>query len=240
MKKTRLVVSTILAIAAAGFTAMAGTLNNNTDANGALAVNGVVQTTASTVTQISDQSYNHIATQAVEAYRNALINNTWNTCGVRAEKFAVVDIFHDGVPEVFALAEDTVHDDREIYFSTILHYNNGLQLIHPDGDERSIFGAVNLEDGRVNADHTTRGYHDLYQFDGVTIIEKDYMSSAHLTEDEYLYKLQNQYANLHGINYVDFTQENLDTYLSGNGMETGVSASGYYDEELSLMTGSYS
>ena len=189
--------------------------NNSVDANGAWVVNGTVQTKETAAAHNSDQNSNQAAAQAVAAYREALLNNTLNTCGVPAKQFAVVDIFNDGVPEVLALAKDNVHDDHGIYFSTIMFYKNGLQTIWPDGGRREIFSSVDTNNGQFCTIHSMRSYVFLYQFDGEKLTEIDNNGS-----DDFEDKISDENK---GIEYVDFTQENLDKYLSGNGTVTGFS-----------------
>lgn len=194
--------------------------NYTVDSNGAWVINGVVQTKEVSATETSNQ----VAAQAVAEYRNALLNNTWNVKGIAAEQFAVVDIFNDEIPEVFVMAHDKTNtEEHAAYFSVLMSYNNGFKTIGSEYSGIEYFGEVCPDDGRINA-WRTRGkdIDTLYQFDGNTLTELDSKFDYYLTEEEIQKANQTLYANLSIIKYVDMTQANLDTYLSGNGKETGV------------------
>ena len=172
----------------------------------------------------SAQNYNQTNALAIQEYRNALLNNTWNIHGQQAQEFAVVDLYQDGVMEVFVRCRDYVHDEYAAFLSTFMCYSNGFKS-YRFGDEYGsleLFGAVNPFDGRVLVERS-RGKNTLtlYQFKNETLIDLDSVCVPYMTEEERIQAKIGPYANMFRLNYVDMTQENLDKYLSGNGLETG-------------------
>ncbi|WP_031555156.1 hypothetical protein [Oribacterium sp. FC2011] len=128
---------------------------------------------------------------------------------------------------MFVRCRDNVHDDYYAYaahLSTFMCYSNGLKAYRFGDEDCSIelFAAVNPFDGRVLVERS-RGKNTLtlYQFKNETLIELDSVCVPYMTEEERIQAKMGPYANLFRLNYVDMTQENLDTYLSGNGLETG-------------------
>lgn len=160
--------------------------------------------------------------KAIENYRTVLLNNTWNSKRVKADKFAVVDMNQDGVMEVFVECWDKDNEYAYAAFiSAIMNYTEaGLNISNP-GDELdniSIFSAVNPYDGRIVTERSRgKAIYTLYKFKGSGIDKCDSVFLPDLTESE----KQTTYGNLFYLNYVDMTAENIDTYLSGNGKETG-------------------
>ncbi|WP_036607571.1 hypothetical protein [Oribacterium sp. P6A1] len=158
---------------------------------------------------------------AIAEYRKVLLNNTWNSLRKKADNFAVIDMNQDGIPEVFVGCHDGIN-----YITALMSYSDtGLEIFNPGGWEdcnTEMFVAVNPYDGRIVTERKRgKDTKTLYKFDGKTLNEFDIIH-YNSTEAEILQAAQTSFNNLAYLYFVDMTLENIDTYLSGDGKETGI------------------
>lgn len=164
--------------------------------------------------------------KAVEKYRTALSNNTWNSKRLKADRFAVVDMNQDGVLEVFVDCRDKNNkNEHAAYISAFMYYTeDGLNINYPgeELDSIRIFCAVNPYDGRIVTEPSRgKAIYTLYKYTGWGIYEADSICLPYMTQAEIQNATQTKYSNLNYLYFVDMTEKNINTYLTGNGKETG-------------------
>ena len=172
---------------------------------------------------------------AMEAYRSAIVNNTWNNAGIKAEEFALVDIDNDGIMEVSVKAYIRHVDGPVSCCNYLLYcYEGGLKSADINfGDEYGIDYIDSLDiDRKYIGTGRVRGKDafNIYSFDKysgfndisgwfwgyVTADPNDELSNRQIAQYE-------QYGqNMFYINYVDATAENINYYLTGSGITTGI------------------
>ena len=164
--------------------------------------------------------------KAVEKYRTALLNNTWNSKRKKADRFAVVDMNRDGIMEVIVDCFDKGNkNEHAAYISAFMYYTeDGLNINNPGEELDSIrfFTAANPYDGRIVSERSRgKAIYTMYKFNGTGFYESDSICLPYMTAAEIDNAIQTTYSNLNYLYFVDMTERNIDTYLTGSGKETG-------------------
>ncbi|MBQ7535767.1 MAG: hypothetical protein IJT43_09145 [Stomatobaculum sp.] len=178
-------------------------------------VNGVVQKRGFSA---SVSGMSSAAEAAAAAYKNVLLNKTWNSRGVEARQFALADINNDGIMEI-SVVSDEGWDDM---VNSFLYYNSaGLQkeefgeidYVESADPERSIVFVERTRGKAVTA---------AYAYDpssGLTLLDTWFLGDGK-AEEEAKYEKYGKGKRL--LSYVDATYDNIDYYLSGSGKSTGL------------------
>ena len=179
--------------------------------------------------------------KAVEAYRNILLDRSWNGRKLPGGQFAVVDINGDGVWELLTDLDAGNYDNIDRLF----YYTESLQKYALDTDASGmgtnieIWGPFipsknELVIERTKGKHATRVIEltesqQLVDYDESSTVYWGYMDHLYEEMPVEVYKemkqaVQTYYdAPCYQIQFVAITESNIDKYLSGNGQSTGVS-----------------
>ena len=185
------------------------------NSDGQWIVNSVVQKRglSASVSGISSD-----AEAAAAAYRNVLLNKTWNSRGVEARQFALADINNDGILEM-SVVSDEGWDDM---VNSFLYYNStGLQkaefgeidYVEAADPERSIVFVERTRGKAVTA---------AYAYDpsgGLTLLDTWFLGDGEAKEEA---KYEKYGKGKRLLVFVDATYDNIDYYLSGKGKSTGI------------------
>ena len=158
------------------------------------------------------------AEAAAAAYRNVLLNKTWNSRGVEARQFALADINSDGILEMSAVSDEGWDD----MVNSFLYYNStGLQkaefgeidYVEAADPERSIVFVERTRGKEVTA---------AYAYDpssGLTHLDTWFLGDGEAKEEA---KYEKYGKGKRLLVFVDATYDNIDYYLSGKGKQTGL------------------
>ena len=158
------------------------------------------------------------AEAAAAAYRNVLMNKTWNSRGVEARQFALADINNDGILEM-SVVSDEGWDDM---VNSFLYYNStGLQkaefgeidYVEAADPERSIVFVERTRGKAVTA---------AYAYDpsgGLTLLDTWFLGDGEAKEEA---KYEKYGKGKRLLVFVDATYDNIGYYLSGKGKSTGI------------------
>ena len=185
------------------------------NSDGQWIVNSVVQKRglSASVSGISSD-----AEAAAAAYRNVLLNKTWNSRGVEARQFALADINNDGILEM-SVVSDEGWDDM---VNSFLYYNStGLQkaefgeidYIEAADPERSIVFVERTRGKEVTA---------AYAYDpsrGLELLDTWFLGDGEAKEEA---KYEKYGKGKRLLVFVDATYDNIYYYLSGKGKSTGI------------------
>ena len=169
--------------------------------------------------------------KAVEAYRNILLDRSWNGRKLPGGQFAVVDINGDGVWELLTELDTGGYDDA---ISRIFYYTDRLNQYALDGIEAWDYlmpSSHRIVIGRMRGKNITRvlgvgSDGNLTVYDDSDIFWGYYENAeAWVGPDQA--KIMSQTVEkyyrdaCYNILFVEITESNVAEYLSGNGQETG-------------------
>ena len=155
---------------------------------------------------------------AAAAYRNVLLNKTWNSRGVEARQFALADINNDGILEM-SVVSDEGWDDM---VNSFLYYNStglqkaefgGIDYVEAADPERAIVFVERTRGKAVTA---------AYAYDpsgGLTLLDTWFLGDGEAKEEA---KYEKYGKGKRLLVFVDATYDNIDHYLSGSGKSTGI------------------
>ena len=157
------------------------------------------------------------AQTAAALFRSAIQNRTWNSRGVAAQTFAVVDVNNDGIMEVSVCSYEGWDDE----VNSFLYFDGS-------GLRRAEFGEIEYIDsadparsmiytGRIRGKAITAAYaYDPLR--GVTYLDTWFLGYGDW-ENEAIYERYG--TGMRTLRFVDATAANIDYYLSGSGRATG-------------------
>ena len=188
-------------------------LNNS----GQWEIGGKVQYKSQAAAAFSGSAQTSMAAAAVTAYRKALKDNTWNSRGIKAEDFALVDVNNDGVLEMVATTYAGYFDlvDSFLYYdgSDLKIYElGGVEGVAYVDPSRSMFYT-----GRISG----KDICGVYAFDpanGVSYIDGWFLGYG---DAENAAKYQKYGTGMKMLHSVGATDANIELYLSGAGQATG-------------------
>ncbi len=178
-------------------------------------------------------------TAAIAAYRSAIENNTWNSEGLKADEFALIDMDNDGILEASVKAYilpnengglsccnyllyyhegslKSVDINIEYYYA----YEHGIEYIDSVDLDRKYIGTGRVRGKAIDTVYSfdkNSGLNGVGSWFGayITYDPNDEKSNYNLEQ----YVLYGQ--NLYYINYVEATTDNINYYLNGSGISTG-------------------
>ena len=182
--------------------------------------------------------------KAVEAYRNILLDQSWNGRKLPGGQFAVVDINGDGVWELLTEL-DAGWDDS---ITRCFYYTDSLQMYALDSNEYNPPSNLQIWDVFIPSNHTViigrrRGKHytsAMVQSNNQTISEPEegqigwpyverYKEESGVTAEQkealerWRVGAKKYYsASYYYPNFADINAANIDKYLSGQGQSTGM------------------
>ena len=185
-------------------------LNND----GQWELDGVVQRKAVGTTASSAAP---AAQTAVSLYRSAVQNNSWNSRGVAAKEFALVDVDNNGVLEISV----TSYEGRDDMVNSFL-YLDGTGLRKEEFGEIEYIDSADTARSMIFTGRTRgKAVCAAYAYNpvsGITYLDTWFLGYGD-AENEARYEKYGTGMKL--LHFVEATPENINYYLSGNGRATG-------------------
>ncbi|WP_031554092.1 tetratricopeptide repeat protein [Oribacterium sp. FC2011] len=174
---------------------------------------------------------------AIESYRSAIENNTWNSGGIKADEFALIDIDGDGIMEISVYTDTSaLSSGMSSCCNALLYYSENRLKSEDFNSFDDHYNNICIDSVDIDRKYIAtrsiriKDYCHVYSFDKCSgTNEIDAWCNTYINDDpndeisNYNIAKYEQYGqNLYYLNYVEATTENINYYLSGSGITTGI------------------